>query len=44
MQRSEVSKAAESVQAAAAVPFVEIKPACEAEMLILNLKNYTPKA
>lgn len=36
-----MSKAADSVQAATAVPFVEIKPACEAEMLILNLKNYT---
>lgn len=36
-----MSKAADSVQAATAVPLVEIKPACEAEMLILNLKNYT---
>lgn len=34
-----MSKAADSVQAATAVPFVEIKPACEAEMLILNLKK-----
>lgn len=38
-QRSEVSEAADSVQAATAVPFAEIKPACETEKLILNLKT-----